>query len=91
MSKKPRDLHRHAIRRIGERYGLWVTRRDLEEMEGQIRSGKSEYLGAESLNISRHKVTCSGIQIVVLYNKSLHTICTALPGGDDAQEIALFL
>jgi hypothetical protein len=89
--KKPRDLHRHAIRRIGERYGLLVTRQDLEEMEEQIRSGKSEYLGAESLNISRHVVTFSDVQIIVLYNKRLHTICTALPGGDDAQEIALFL
>lgn len=91
MTKKPRNLHRHASRRIAERYGMVVTGKDLEDMEAQIREGKSEYLGAESLNISRHVVTFNGVQIVTLYNKKLHTICTALPEENDALEIALFV
>jgi hypothetical protein len=91
MTKKPRDLHRHAAKRVAERYGMVVTGKDLEDMEAQIREGKSEYLGAESLNISRHVVTHKEVQIIVLYNRKLHTICTALPGEGDAQEIALFV
>ena len=91
MPKKPRNLHRHAARRMAERYGLVVTGKDLEDMEWQIRDGKSTYLGAESLNISRHVVTFNSVPIVVLYNRKLHAICTALPEGGDAQEVALFV
>ena len=82
-TKKPKDLHRHAIKRIGERYGMRATEKDLRDMEAQITAGESIYLGIESLNVSKHVVKMEGRNIVVLYNKNLHAICTALPGGDD--------
>jgi hypothetical protein len=70
------DYFKHARRRAIERYDLWLTRREYEQMIQEIQQGKHLLLQRESC--SRTHWLVSG-QYIVVYEKVRKGIVTFLP------------
>ena len=72
----------HAKRRLVERYGLELNRRELRELVSQIQEAKATHIETQSNRVSLWRVSHGTIEIVVVYDKKRGTIVTALPASD---------
>ena len=82
--RRAKHAHHHAIDRIYERYGIWVSKRDLDDACQQITTKGSKPLPNMRGTRSRsfHVVTIKGVRVAVAYAKSRSAqarIVTALP------------
>jgi len=69
----------HVKRRSMERFGIYLSRKDQEEIVRTIREGKAEFLKRES-NAKKHfKVEYHGKIFRVVYNKKHRCLLTVLP------------
>lgn len=78
---KPTAQRRHAISRIGQRYGLKVSRDDYWRACLAIQSGESVFVDKQSNRVSIHDVLIQGVRVRVAYDRQRKRIMTALPEG----------
>lgn len=88
MPKHPDDLaHKaaHSIQRAKERYGLDLTRDDLDKIKDAILVGNSTPLKwSRKSGTEPHRVTVKGVKCVVsfdLYAEAVATFLTDVEGG----------
>lgn len=70
------DLKRHFSRRLAERYDLFIKPEIFTEM---IQESRSEVIEKVSIARSIHRCWIDGREIIVVYNRKLGSVCTALP------------
>jgi len=76
--KKTKTLFLHAQRRLGERYGLHLTKQKQEAICNKIRSGDSVFVFKQSNRVAIHDVEYHGVLLRVVYDKERHQIVTFL-------------
>lgn len=77
--KTRKDAHRHAVRRAAERYGVTLTKGDIEALAWRIRRGRGvTFLGSQSSTRSVWLVEHAGLQMKAIYQKRLGAILTFL-------------
>lgn len=86
---KAKNQRIHAKRRAEQRFGLTLSRADLNELVRQIQRGEAEFLARESNRVSRFRVRVRGASAEVIYDKQRKNIVTFFPpdteqGGDCA-------
>jgi len=67
---------KHAILRLQQRHGLWLTDYDLMNMVEQINTGESEFLVRFSRNFTLHRVSHGSERLPVIYSKRHKIILT---------------
>lgn len=72
-----RDLH--ALRRAIERYGAYLSRRDLDELASKVRKGNARFVRRVSGTRTEWLVVHHGKTFRVGYSKSTKQITTFLP------------
>jgi hypothetical protein len=72
-----RDLH--ALRRAVERYGAYLSRRDLDELAVKVKKGKARFIRRISGTRTEWLVVHHGRTFRVGYSKSTKQITTFLP------------
>lgn len=76
---KKRDYQKiHAMRRAIERYGLPIGEHGLAEIVAKIRRGESEFVMNRTHRLSIHKVVYNGVDVIVMYDRNEHAVCTFL-------------
>ena len=80
-----RHLRSHAITRAKQRYGLLLSRKDIEEVNRMIRNGEAEFIQRESRTRTRWAVTFRGLRMVAIYNSDHNCVATFLPEEADAK------
>lgn len=78
MKSKQKCQRLHVKIRIRERYNLNISLGHIEEIEQEIRSGKTHLIRKESEGRSIHRVVILDKTVVVVYNKNLGNLVTAL-------------
>jgi hypothetical protein len=68
----------HALKRLEERYGKIAKPKFLGELVGKIKSGESNFIFAQSLRVSCHKVARDDIDYFVIYDNKRKSIVTFL-------------
>lgn len=76
---KGKAQQRHAVKRLAERHGIFVSRESYEDLVQKIQNGKARFIDKQSCRISRYVVRCQGQDIFVAYDCHRHTIVTVLP------------
>ena len=75
--RKTRDcLRRHALKRLGARYDLYINNEEYEFLCGLCRTGKAKLIDIESNNIFHYLIDG---HIIAVYNRKLKAIATFLP------------
>jgi hypothetical protein len=86
---------RHAQRRAKERYGIELNKDRYMQLCTQVKDGKGQYLGKQSLRLSVWRIDAQddsgkAVRPVVIYDKQRHRIVTFLPPDvTDAKGIPL--
>lgn len=70
------DLKRHFAKRLAQRYDLFIKPDIFNEM---ITNNETEIIEKVSIARSIHLCIIEGREIIVVYNKKLGSVCTALP------------
>jgi hypothetical protein len=68
----------HAVNRAKERYDLELSVDDLKQIANKIRKGKSRFVAAETLRITKHLVEHKGVVLLVVYEKNMNSVCSFL-------------
>lgn len=75
--KKIRECH--VKKRSMERFNLFLTRRDQEQIVRIIKEGKAMLLSKEGKHKSHYKIEYAGISMRVIYNSALDCLHTVIP------------
>lgn len=73
------NAKRHAVRRLKERYKVFISLFELDELNNFIQSGKSNCIGKMSLTRSAHLLEIHCKQCLAIYNNKINTIVTFVP------------
>lgn len=76
--RKPECMMLHAAKRARERYGLWLTPADIQDVVRLIQSGASRVVGEQSNVRKLHAVTWAGQELYALYDKRHKMVATFL-------------
>jgi hypothetical protein len=68
----------HAIERAQARYGLSLTRNDLDAIGGKIRRGETKLITKQSHRVVVHEVVYRGTTMVAVYDKERKVVVTFL-------------
>jgi outer membrane lipoprotein-sorting protein len=82
MKSKQKCQRLHVKNRIRERYNLNISLGQIEKIEQDIRSGNTFLIRKESEGRSIHRVVVFDKTVVVVYNKKLGNVVTALTKRD---------
>jgi len=81
----------HAIKRAMERYGLALSHRDIKKMSANIRGEKRDIevtlIERQSGTRSLYEILWQNVKMLVIYDKGVKSVSTALP--PDALELKL--
>jgi hypothetical protein len=72
-------LNKHSNRRMGERYGRTITRKERELLVAQINEQKGEFVQKHTNRVTEWHVWLNDVKYRVLYCKQRKTIITFLP------------
>lgn len=86
--KKSKAQMRHALRRALQRFGVFFSKEDLQQMIAQIKNKKSRCLFVTSNRASVHEVFFKDKWYPVVYDCIRKTIVTFLPEQCREKEIA---
>jgi hypothetical protein len=75
---KKRREH-HVQKRRVERFGIFLTRKDLEQIIRIIKEGNAILLGVESHSKKHYKVEYAGLEMKVVYSKTHECLLTVIP------------
>lgn len=75
--KKIRESH--VKQRARERFGIYLTKRDLGQIVRIIQEGKAFLLRNESNTKKHYKVEYAGIEMRVIYSKAHRCLLTVIP------------
>ena len=67
------------MKRMEQRYGIRVSRKDYQDACDAIRRGESRFIARQSWRVTIHDVTVRGTTIRVAYDRQRGLISTALP------------
>lgn len=87
MSRKAktlRELESHFKLRIAQRYGISLGNR-YAELNRQIQQGRATFIARESGTRTHWRIMVDGRSVLVVYNKALGGIVTALPTSERAE------
>jgi hypothetical protein len=82
-------LHGHFIKRLRARYpNLWIDGKTaIEEAEKQIHNRLGFFVFKESNTRTHWVVVLKGVKVLVVYNKEIGAVVTALPWDDKVLQI----
>jgi hypothetical protein len=69
----------HAIKRLRQRYYIYISISELDIISSKIRKGESVCVGSTSLSRTVHLLEIKGIKCLAIYDNKRHTIVTFLP------------
>lgn len=69
----------HAKKRLEERYGLTVNRKELREIISLIQGGNACFLERKSTRVTKWQLQYKGRDIIALYDKNRKNLITVLP------------
>lgn len=87
MSDKTRSLRVHTKRRMSERFGKQINRRDIQAMVRAIQTfagsnvQSAKFVDRQSNRVTRWFVKHDGSWLPVVYDRNRRTIVTILPEG----------
>ena len=76
---KQRDVYKHLIKRIQQRFGFVPTKDDIQQAIKQIQKRKAKFVGFESRTRSAHIVKMKSHNMIVIYNREKKYLHTAFP------------
>lgn len=81
-TKKAATLRRHARRRADTRYGLDLSRKELDEIVRAIQHNEGEFIEKQSLTRTLWLVNVKGQPCRVVYDRKRKAVVTFLPLED---------
>lgn len=85
-TKTKKDLYRHFLLRMAERYEMHITPNELDQIHSQIKKGKATFIGRQSANITVWQVILRDTPVFVVYNKNYSHVATALTSEQISNE-----
>lgn len=84
MSSNTKKLNqrKHFKRRMFERYGVEINRKDIETIVKSIQNREAKFLSRTSNRVTLWEVDYQGLAIPVVYDSQRKTVVTALPQED---------
>ena len=88
MKKKVKKIRENHVKKRGmERFGIFLTRRDQEQIVQMILEGRAELLRKESHTKRHYKLEYSGNFMRVVYSKVHKCILTVIPLKKDQEKV----